>query len=270
MCLRHFYRCAVQGRVGTVYRKQPTPRKAAIVHVLIVGGNGGVGSALVTQLAADAAITRVTVWLRRTSADGVAGPNGKRTTYQVDLLDEGTIAAASRSLGPVDLVIVATGLLHDQAAGIRPEKTWRAIDPEVMRRNFEVNTIGPALIAKHVLPLLPRDRRAVFAILSARVGSISDNRLGGWYSYRASKAALNQIIRCLAIELSAKWPQAICVGLHPGTVDTALSKPFQSNVADGRLFSAEQAAAHLLGVIAALTTAQSGRLYDWAGQEIAP
>ncbi len=139
-----------------------------------------------------------------------------------------------------------------------------------MRRSFEINTIGPALIAKHVLPLLPRDRRAVFAVLSARVGSISDNRLGGWYSYRASKAALNQIIRCLAIELAPKRPQAICVGLHPGTVDTALSKPFQGNVADTRLFTTDQSAAHLLNVIAALTPAQSGRVFDWAGQEIAP
>jgi NAD(P)-dependent dehydrogenase (short-subunit alcohol dehydrogenase family) len=239
------------------------------VHALIVGGRGGVGSALVAQLTTDAAVTRITVWQRH-SADAAGDANGKRTTNKVDLLVEATIAAAAHTLGEVDLVIVATGLLHDEAASIWPEKTWHTIDPDAMRRSFEINTIGPALVAKHVLPLLRRNRRSVFAVLSARVGSISDNNLGGWYSYRASKAALNQIIRCLAIELSAKRPQAICVGLHPGTVDTALSKPFQSNVAIDRLFTTDRSAVHLLGVIAALTPAQSGRMFDWAGQEIAP
>ncbi len=237
------------------------------MHALIVGGSGGVGGALVARLAADTAVSRITVWQRRPPESPACA---KCTTQQIDLLDEATIAATAQSLGEVDLVIIATGLLHDDTASIRPEKTWRAIDPNAMRRSFEINTIGPALIAKHVLPLLPRDRRAVFAVLSARVGSISDNRLGGWYSYRASKAALNQIIRCLAIELAGKRPQAICVGLHPGTVDTALSKPFQSNVADGRLFTSDTSASHLLDVIAKLTPASSGRLFDWAGYEIAP
>jgi NAD(P)-dependent dehydrogenase (short-subunit alcohol dehydrogenase family) len=242
------------------------------VHALIVGGTGGLGSALVAQLMTDASVTRLTVWQRRAGDSGIAAPAAasKRATFVVDLLDEATIASCAEALGEVDVVLLATGVLHDEAAGIRPEKTWRAINADAMRRSFEINTIGPALIAKHVLPLLPRDRRAVFAVLSARVGSISDNRLGGWHSYRASKAALNQIIRCFAIELATKRPQAICVGLHPGTVDTALSKPFQSNVADDRLFTTDQSAAYLLGILAALTPAQSGRLFDWAGQEIAP
>ena len=239
------------------------------MHTLIVGGSGGLGSALVDRLTGDATTSRVTVWQRRTAGNGLA-PSGKCRTFEVDLLEEATIAAAAQSLGEVDLAIVATGLLHDEATGIRPEKTWRAIDADAMRRNFEINTIGPALIAKHVLALLPRDRRAVFAVLSARVGSISDNRLGGWYSYRASKAALNQVIRCLAIELAPKRPHAICVGLHPGTVATALSKPFQTSVEEGRLFTTDQSAGYLINVIAALTPAHSGRLFDWAGQEIAP
>jgi NAD(P)-dependent dehydrogenase (short-subunit alcohol dehydrogenase family) len=236
------------------------------VHALIVGGSGGVGAALVARLNADTDVTQLTIWQR-----AAAGPSSsKSTVVRVDLLDEPTVASAAQSLGEVDLVIVATGLLHDDASGMRPEKTWRTIDADAMRRSFEINTIGPTLIAKYVLPLLPQDRRTVFAVLSARVGSISDNRLGGWYSYRASKAALNQIIRCFAIELALKRPLAICVGLHPGTVDTALSKPFQSNVADGKLFTTDQSAAHLLDVIAALTPVQSGRLFDWAGREIAP
>ncbi len=137
-----------------------------------------------------------------------------------------------------------------------------------MIRAFEINTIGPALIAKHVLPWLPRDRRAVFAALSARVGSIGDNRLGGWYSYRASKAALNQIIRTLSIELAAKHPLAICVGLHPGTVDTALSKPFQTGVPESKLTGPAIAAAHLLYVISRLTPQDSGKVFDWRGEAV--
>jgi NAD(P)-dependent dehydrogenase (short-subunit alcohol dehydrogenase family) len=236
------------------------------VHALIVGGSGGIGAALVARLNADTDVTQLTIWQRAAAGQS----SSKSTVVRVDLLDEPTIASAAQSLGEVDLVIVATGLLHDDASGMRPEKTWRTIDADAMRRSFEINTIGPTLIAKYVLPLLPQDRRTVFAVLSARVGSISDNRLGGWYSYRASKAALNQIIRCFAIELALKRPLAICVGLHPGTVDTALSKPFQSSVADGKLFTTDQSAAHLLDVIAALTPVQSGRLFDWAGREIAP
>jgi NAD(P)-dependent dehydrogenase (short-subunit alcohol dehydrogenase family) len=239
------------------------------MKTLVVGGSGGIGAALAARLVADPTISQLTIWQRR-AAGTPDEATGRRRTAQIDLLDEAAIASAARTLGEIDLVIVATGLLQDEATGIRPEKTWRAIEPAAMRRVFEVNTIGPALVAKHVLSLLPRDRRAVFAVLSARVGSISDNRLGGWYSYRASKAALNQLIRCFAIELASKRPQAICIGLHPGTVDTDLSKPFQGTVADGKLFAPDQAAAYLLEVIARLTPARSGRIFDWAGQEIQP
>jgi NAD(P)-dependent dehydrogenase (short-subunit alcohol dehydrogenase family) len=232
------------------------------MRVLVVGASGGIGAALATLLASDVHVTHMTCWSR----SPVLMPDAANAV--VDLLDEATIVTAARTLGDVDLAIVCTGLLHD--GGVKPEKTWRALDPAIMRRSFEINTIGPALIAKHVLPLLPRDRRAVFAVLSARVGSISDNRLGGWYSYRASKAALNQIIRCLAIELAAKRPLAICAGLHPGTVDTPLSRPFQANVAGGEVFTPEQSAAHLLQVIDQLDATKSGRVFDWNGREIEP
>lgn len=151
---------------------------------------------------------------------------------------------------------------------MQPEKTWRAIDPELMAESFAVNTIGPALVAKHVLPLFPRDRRAVFAAMSARVGSIGDNRLGGWYSYRASKAALNQIIRTLSIELAAKRPHAICVGLHPGTVATDLSHPFQGNVPAGNLARPDEAAAQLLDVISGLTPGDTGNVFDAKGLRV--
>ena len=232
------------------------------MRALVVGASGGLGAAFVELLAADSRFTQVTAWSR---SELVVGGE-KVVEKRIDLSEEATIEAAAKSLGEVDLAIVATGLLHD--SDLRPEKSWRSLEASTMMRAFQINTIGPALLAKHVLPLLPRDRRAVFAALSARVGSIEDNRLGGWHSYRASKAALNQLIRCFSIELAVKRPKALCVALHPGTVDTALSKPFQAGVADDKLFTAERSARRLLGVLEGLTPAHTGRVYDWAGVEI--
>ncbi|MEO6361030.1 MAG: SDR family NAD(P)-dependent oxidoreductase, partial [Sphingomicrobium sp.] len=153
---------------------------------------------------------------------------------------------------------------------VRPEKTYRDLSQSALMRYFAVNAVGPALIAKHFLPLLPKDEPSVFAALSARVGSITDNRLGGWYGYRSSKAALNMLIKTLAIELARTRPLAICVGLHPGTVDTKLSKPFQKNVGPDRLFSTARAACQLIDVLDHLTPAQSGNCFAWDGKQIAP
>ena len=139
-----------------------------------------------------------------------------------------------------------------------------------MAHVFAINTIGPALVAKHALPVLDKDHRSIFAALSARVGSISDNRLGGWHSYRASKAALNQIIRTCSIELARKNRTALCVGLHPGTVDTGLSEPFQSNVPDGKLFTPTRSATSLLSVLNGLDETDTGQCFDWAGERIDP
>ena len=187
---------------------------------VVVGASGGIGAALADALDRDGGFAAVHR-LARSSA-----------TAPIDLLDEASIAAAAARIGPpVQLVIVATGLLH--AAGMAPEKTYRALDPDAMLAAFRVNAIGPALVAKHFLPLLPTRGRGVFAALSARVGSIGDNRTGGWHAYRASKAALNMLIRNLAIETGRRNPETICVGLHPGTVDTALSRPFQRGVGGG-------------------------------------
>ncbi len=165
------------------------------------------------------------------------------------------------------VVIVASGLLH-AADGLSPEKSMRALDAVAMQRLFAVNAIGPALVAKHFMPLMPRQGRVVFAAVSARVGSISDNRLGGWYGYRASKAALNQLIRTLSIEWSRTARDSICVGLHPGTVDTALSAPFQGNVSAGSLFTPAHSAGALLQVLDQLTPAQTGRVFAWDGLEV--
>lgn len=228
-----------------------TERSTAIIF----GANGGIGGALLAVLREEGRYTDVIGFSR---ADG-----------DFDLTDENTIIAAAQTLAtlaPPTLIIVATGLLSDASRG--PEKTFKDINAEWMMRNFAVNTIGPALIAKHFLPLLPRDQPSVFAALSARVGSISDNRLGGWYSYRAAKAALNMTIKNMAIELSVTRKRAVCVALHPGTVDTPLSKPFQSNVAPDRLFDAERAALQLLDVIETFKPSDSGKCFAWDGEEI--
>ncbi|PAX08462.1 SDR family NAD(P)-dependent oxidoreductase [Sphingomonas lenta] len=226
------------------------------MRAVVIGASGGIGAALVEAL-------------RDEDAEVHAFARSFEGDRRIDVADEASVtAAASRVPAGVDLVFVATGLLHDDGRG--PEKAWRELDADWLQRNFLVNSIGPALVAKHFLPLLPRDRRAVFAALSARVGSISDNKLGGWYGYRASKAALNQLIRTLAIEEKRRNPQSIVVALHPGTVDTGLSKPFQGNVQPGRLFTPDRAAVQLLDVLDGLKSGDSGRLFDWEGKEVAP
>jgi NAD(P)-dependent dehydrogenase (short-subunit alcohol dehydrogenase family) len=157
-------------------------------------------------------------------------------------------------------------VLHGPA--LRPEKTWRSLDAAALAEAFAINATGPALIAKHTLGLLRRDAKSAFACLSARVGSIEDNRLGGWHAYRASKAALNMLVRSCAVELHQRNPGALCVALHPGTVDTRLSQPFQGGVDPAKLFTPTRSARALLGVLDHLTPADSGRLFAWDGQAI--
>lgn len=245
------------------------------VLAVVVGARGAIGGALVELLANDPGVESVLALAR----SPVSHPSSKVTPRALDILDEESIQAALAGIARVDLAIVATGRLH-VPGGSRPEKSWRALDKTALLDSFAVNAIGPALVAKHVLPLLPREGKAVFAALSARVGSISDNRLGGWYGYRASKAALNQLIRCLSIELAQHRKDAICVGLHPGTVDSGLSKPFQAGVAEGKLFTPAFAAERLLAVIDALGKdsggktssgkTSSGQLIAWDGGTIMP
>ncbi|MGF1660530.1 MAG: SDR family NAD(P)-dependent oxidoreductase [Rubrimonas sp.] len=222
----------------------------------VFGASGGIGGALAATLARDPGVAEVLCFSRSGRA-----PEGM-TAAPLDILDEAAVAAAAEAAGPLDLAIVATGLLHD-GDRLRPEKDMRALSAARLAESFAVNAIGPALVGKHVLPKMRRDRRAVFAALSARVGSIGDNAVGGWYGYRASKAALNMILKNFAIETARRQGAPIVLGLQPGTVDTSLSKPFQS--AAPRLFTPEQSAAALLEVIAGATPDQSGRLLDWSG-----
>lgn len=236
------------------------PRCAAVF-----GASGGIGQALCEVLLARGC----TVWAGSRSGT-VAGLEAARQ-FAFDLTDEASISAAAQMAreAPPDLVLVTTGVLT-LPDGSGPERSYKALDPATMEQVFRLNTIGPAIVAKHMMPLLPRDRRAVFAALSARVGSIGDNQLGGWHSYRASKAALNMLLKNLALELQRSHPQAVVAGLHPGTVDTALSEPFQRNVPPGKLFTAGHSASCLLEVIENLGPADSGQVFDWQGELIVP
>lgn len=215
---------------------------------LIIGASGGIGSALSAALA----------------ARGLAVTGLSRRDDGLDVTVESSVSAAlGRLAGPFDLIIVATGALELNGQG--PEKSLRHLTPEAMLNQFRLNCVGPALVLKHGRRLLPRARRSVFAALSARVGSIGDNRLGGWYSYRTAKAALHQMIHTGAIELARTHPQAICIALHPGTVQT----PLTENHARGHPTVAPgQAARNLLAVIDGLTPEETGLFFDWRGARV--
>lgn len=215
---------------------------------LVFGASGGIGAALVEGL----------------SQMGVAVTSLSRSTHNLDLTDETSITDALLPLtGPYDLIFVATGAL--EIDGARPEKSIKQITQQTMMDQFALNCVGPSLVLKHALKLLPRDRRAVFAALSARVGSIGDNSLGGWYSYRTSKAALNQMLHCAAIELGRSHKHAICVALHPGTVATAFTEKY---VGRHPAVPPTEAANNLISVIQSLTVEDTGGFFDWQGKSV--
>ena len=226
---------------------------------VIIGSGGGLGAALLAGLEADASYTRV-VGLSRS------------TEVSVNYLDESSIAGAAAFVASqcaasdleLRLLVVATGFLHGEQG--QPERSFSHLDSAYLEQVFKINTLGPALVIKHFLPLLPKTGRCVAGFVSAKVGSISDNALGGWYGYRASKAALNQLVKTAAIELKRRNTQSICVALHPGTVDTALSQPFAKTGLKVR--PAKEAAADLLRVIHALTPVDTGALIDYHGQTL--
>jgi len=235
------------------------------LRVAVIGAGGGIGGALTAALSRHDEVETIHAFSRHSSIALLPKVIGGI----IDLESEPSIAAAAaRSVAddPLDLVFVASGLLHGN--GLQPEKRWESLDAGGLAKLFAVNAIGPALCARHFLPHLRRGSTTVFAALSARVGSISDNRAGGWYGYRASKAALNMLLTTLSVELARRNPDAVCVGLHPGTVDTGLSLPFQTNVPDGKLFTPALAASQLLAVCAGLTPASSGQVLAWDGSVV--
>lgn len=226
---------------------------------VVLGGTGGIGAALVVGLQAQGFEVLAL---------------GRRTQPALDYATESTVAACAQHVAdhlaqtglPLQRLIVATGFLHgDTVSGqhAEPERSWQHLDADGLQHNFLINAIGPALVMRHFLPLLPRQGRCVAAFLSARVGSIGDNALGGWYAYRASKAALNQLVHTAAIELARRNKAALCVALHPGTVDTGLSQPFAKSGLQVR--SAAEAASDLLAVLDALPAGSSGQFFDHKG-----
>lgn len=238
------------------------------MRAAIIGASGGIGHALCQALIQkDKARTIYAV-----SRSGAAPQGDRIIPLTADCLEEAQIASAAdriRTDGPLDLVIVATGLLSDERKDLDPEKSWRDQSLSAFEEVFAANAFAPALVAKHFLPLLARKQRVVFAALSARVGSISDNRLGGWHAYRASKAALNMLLKNYALEMGRRNDRGIIVGLHPGTVATPLSDKFTRGSAR-TVFTPDQSAAYLLDVITALQATDSGKVLDWKGEEVPP
>lgn len=236
-------------------------------NIAVIGASGGIGSAFVEHYANQDTVGSIFAFSRTQ----VEFTSEKVIAAHINLEDEKSIASAASTTTvnqPLDRVIVATGILHLDE--MMPEKALSELSVEKLEQVLRVNTIGPALVMKHFLPLLNKKDRSVFAALSARVGSISDNRLGGWYSYRASKAALNMLIKSASIEMKRKNTQAILVGLHPGTVDSGLSKPFQKNVPKEKLFSPEQSISQLVKVLEEVSIEETGKCFAYDGEEVIP
>ena len=245
-------------------------------HVLVQGASRGIGLDFVRQLLAEAAIGQVFASCRSPDQArdlaALAASEPRLRVVRLDVTDDASIALAARTVaGLTDrlhLVVNCAGVLHGGPAQLAPEKRLADVRPEALAARFAVNACGPLLVAKHFERLLAQRERAVFASISARVGSIGDNRLGGWYAYRGAKAAQNMFTRTLAIEWARSRRNVVCVALHPGTTDTDLSRPFQANVAPGKLFSPGHTVRQLLAVIDRLTPADTGRFYAWDGNEI--
>ena len=237
------------------------------IHLAILGASGGIARAMVTRLIEADNITQIYALSR----SNVTYNHAKISAHYFDYYHENTLAGFAdhiKDKPPLSLVLILSGFLYDDS--FTPEKTYRELTQDGFRHVFEINAIGPAIAAKHLLPHMAKHSKNVFAALSARVGSLSDNRLGGWYSYRASKAALNMLIKTLSHEHRRKNKNGIIMGMHPGTVETQLSAPYRSNVPKGKLFTPVQSADYLLEVINKATPEHSGLCLDWKGEEILP
>jgi NAD(P)-dependent dehydrogenase (short-subunit alcohol dehydrogenase family) len=242
---------------------------------LVVGANRGIGLALVENLLQSEATGEVIAVHRPATGleqlESLAQRFGDRLQlWPLDFTRQASLEEFSTRLrdtgGGIDLAIHAAGMLHQ--GDIQPEKSVSQCRVEHLRQLFEVNSIYPLMVAQALLAAQSRRQAFTFAALSAMVGSIGDNRLGGWYGYRASKAALNQFVRTLSIECRGRFPRAVIVAIHPGTTDTALSRPFQRNVQPGKLYAPEQSATRILNVLDALDESNSGQFFNWDGRQI--
>lgn len=240
--------------------------------IAILGASGGIGAAMVELLAARDDVDQIHATSFSSSPPQLSNEQNSRTEHvniqwtMLDATDEVAIREWVGSVGDVDWLINCVGMLHDEAHG--PEKTIRHFDPGHFQRSMDLNCLPTLLLGKYALPALKRSPEGVFATVSAKVGSITDNRLGGWYSYRASKAALNMSLKCLSIEWARNARNVRVVALHPGTTDSELSKPFQQNVPEGKLFSTAKTAGLLIQQIEQLQNQPSGRFIAYDGEEI--
>ncbi|MBU2705605.1 SDR family NAD(P)-dependent oxidoreductase [Zooshikella marina] len=249
------------------------------INAFIVGASRGIGLAFIKQLLQEPCINQVFAGCRspseaRTLNDLTVNNPSHLHPIQIDLTDEHSVQKSLNHIKqqlncqPLSLIINCAGFLHNESAGFFPEKKLAEASPALLQSSLTLHTLGVLLLAKYSEALLARQTHTVFASLSARVGSISDNRLGGWYSYRVSKAAHNMAIKNIAIEWSRRKKHNVCVALHPGSTATELSAPFQHNIAPHKLFSATQAAGYLLSVISQLTPEDTGKFLAWDGQVI--
>lgn len=240
--------------------------------IAIVGASGGIGAALLAQLAARDDVAVIHATYHQSLAAGslgniaVTGGSARIRWSSLDASDEASVLNWIEGIEKIDWLINCVGMLHDQTHG--PEKSIRTFDTEYFQKSMSINCLPTLLLGKHVLPALQDSRQGVFATISARVGSIADNRLGGWYSYRASKAALNMVLKNLAIEWNRSSPNLRVASLHPGTTDTRLSKPFQRNVPEAKLFPPDKTARLLIEQIEQLHQHPSGRFIAFDGAEI--
>ena len=236
-----------------------------ILNIVIIGASGSIGSAFVREF-----IKIDNTKIYALSRSEVNFNNPKVINYHIDIEDEQTIIKAANfiteEVSSLNIIILATGALS--IGEITPEKSLKQLSINNFNKLFAINTIGPAMVAKYFVPKLNKNSRTIFAAISARVGSITDNKKGGWYSYRASKAALNMIVRNISIETSRTNPKAIVTMLHPGTVDSRLSAPFHNSVMPETIFSPEESVVKMLKVIDSLTPEDSGKFFSWDGKQI--
>lgn len=237
---------------------------------LIVGAGHGIGLEFVRQFLQGNRTTRLYATYRNPGTELLGINDPRLHCLSMDITDEAQIASALQKIQSetkvLHTVINCAGVLHD--GEMQPEKSLRHLNADQLVRYFQVNSIGAVLLAKQVQPLLKHGDRSILATISAKVGSIGDNQLGGWYGYRASKAALNMLMKTTAIEFKRTCPRAIIVLLHPGTTDTRLSKPFQRGVPPEKLFPVDRTVRQLLAILDGLQEGDSGAFFSWNGDRL--
>ena len=252
-------------------------RESVPLNILIVGGGGGIGLGFVKQfLEPTFSVNQIYATYRTPESASeliaLSQQNPARlTALAMDITQESAIASAVEQISSqtkaIHLVIYCVGILH-RDKDFQPEKSLRQIDSDNLLQYFQINSIGAVLLAKHLMPLFKHQDSSIFAAISAKVGSIGDNRLGGWYGYRASKAALNMFLKTISIEYSRRCPKTIVTALHPGTTDTKLSEPFQANVPQGKLFPVSKTVGLLTEVMKNLEQKDSGEFFSWDGSRL--